>query len=127
MQSNVGLLLRRNATSALVACREIEMAMNQATTGSNANMYSGSSPGEELSAKSAQDQLRRLKVTERNLENELANAEAAFAQEQLLEFIKEKKYALHPFNLANAMAGLPYATGCGISGRLGLARTMLPR
>jgi len=91
-------------------CREIEMAMNQAKP-DQIEYVQREFSRRRVKCQDAQDQLHRLKLTESNLENELANAEAAFAQEQLLEFIKEKKYALHPFNLANAMAGLPHATG----------------
>jgi len=91
-------------------CREIELAMNQATPDQMEYVQREFSR-RRVKCQGAQDRLHRLKVAEGNLEDELANAEAAFAQEQLLEFIKEKKYALHPFNLANAMAGLPYATG----------------
>jgi hypothetical protein len=89
-------------------CREIEMAMNQATPDQMEYVQREFSR-RRVRCQDAQDQLRRLKVIESDLEEELANAEAAFAQDQLLEFIAEKKYALTPFNLANAMAGLPYA------------------
>ena len=91
-------------------CREVEMAMNQARPDQMEYVQREFSR-RRVRCQNAQDQLHRLKVTESYLEDELADAEAAFAQEQLLEFITEKKYALHPFNLANAMAGLPYARG----------------
>ena len=90
------------------ACREIEIAMDQARP-NQIEYVQREFYRRRTECQSAQDQLREASVTERNLENELADAEAAFAQDQLLEFIKEKKYALHPFNLGNAMAGLPYA------------------
>jgi len=90
------------------ACREIEIAIGQA--GANQMEYvQREFYRRRTECQAAQDQLPVAKTSESNLENELADAEAAFAQDQLLEFIKEKKYALHPFNLGNAMAGLPYA------------------
>ena len=89
-------------------CREIEMAMNQARPDQMEYVHREFFR-RRVRCQDAQGQLHRSKMTESALENELADAEAAFAQEQLLEFINEKKYALHPFNLANAMAGLPYA------------------
>jgi hypothetical protein len=46
---------------------------------------------------------------EEEIEKELLEMESAFAQEQLLLFITKGKYALDPWNLAKAMAGLPYA------------------
>jgi hypothetical protein len=46
---------------------------------------------------------------EEEIEKELLDMESAFAQEQLLVFIMRGKYALDPWNLAKAMAGLPYA------------------
>ena len=58
----------------------------------------------------AQTELRSAKLAESGIECELSDAEGGFAQERLLEFINKRKYALHPFNIANAMAGLPYAT-----------------
>jgi len=46
---------------------------------------------------------------EEEIEKELLEMESAFAQEELLLFITKGKYALDPWNLAKAMAGLPYA------------------
>jgi hypothetical protein len=49
------------------------------------------------------------------LEKKLDKMEAGFAQDQLLMFIDKRfingRYARNPLNLANAMAGLPYAQG----------------
>jgi hypothetical protein len=99
---------REKCDKCIKACREIEIAMDQARPNQieyvHREFYR-----RRAACQDAQDQLRGASVTERNLENELADAEAAFAQDQLVEFIREKKYALHPFNLGNAMAGLPYA------------------
>jgi hypothetical protein len=46
---------------------------------------------------------------EEEIEKELLAMESAFAQDQLVLFITKGKYALDPWNLAKAMAGLPYA------------------
>jgi hypothetical protein len=96
-------------------CREIEIAMDQAKP-DQMEYVEREFSRRRVKCQDAQDQLHRLKTIESNLEDELADGEAAFAQEQLLEFIREKKYALHPFNLANAMAGLPYARDVGFLG-----------
>jgi hypothetical protein len=99
---------REKCDKCVNACREIEIAMDQAKSDQieyvHREFYR-----RRAECQSAQDQLRAANVSERNLENELADAEAAFAQDQLLEFIKKEKYSLHPLNLGNAMAGLPYA------------------
>jgi hypothetical protein len=99
---------REKCDQCINACREIEIAMGQAGP-SQIEYVHREFYRRRTECQSAQDQLREASVTEQNLENELADAEAAFAQDQLLEFIRQKKYALHPFNLGNAMAGLPYA------------------
>jgi hypothetical protein len=43
----------------------------------------------------------------KTIEQGLADKEAGFCQEELLEFIIKGKYARSPLGLANAMAGLP--------------------
>jgi hypothetical protein len=101
-------LVQTECEKCVSGCREIEIAMDQARP-DQMEYVEREFSRRRVKCQEAQDQLHRLKVIERNLEDELEDAEAAFAQEQLLEFITEKKYALTPFNLANAMAGLPYA------------------
>lgn len=90
------------------ACQQIEAAKSQARP--DQMEYVQREFDKRISERqSAQDELQALRVRENDLESELADAEAAFAQDEVLDFIKEKKYALHPFNLANAIAGLPFA------------------
>jgi hypothetical protein len=62
-------------------------------------------PREERRA--AYDQLSK-EIDE--LQKRIELQEAAFAQAELLRFIREKRYAWNPVNLANAMAGLGYMT-----------------
>jgi hypothetical protein len=89
-------------------CQELERAMSQARPDQTELIE------RELSKRKAefqrtQDQLTTANATQKMLEEELLDKEAAFAQDQVLAFIGEKrKYALTPVNLANAMAGLPY-------------------
>lgn len=52
--------------------------------------------------------LEKAKNNRENLERELREQEAFIAQTELLRFLKSKRYAFTPRNLANAMAGLPY-------------------
>jgi hypothetical protein len=90
----------------LEAARMVELAMNQA----------GADPSQSLQAEllkrwgeSAKTR-RELEVARTNfkyLEAQFADNAAYFSQNELLDFIKRKKYARHPLGLANAMAGLP--------------------
>ena len=90
------------------ACREIEGAMCQAKT-EQIEFVKQEFSKRRATCQEAQTQSRVANAAEKILENELLDKEAAFAQHELLTFIKKGKYALHPLNLANAMAGLPFA------------------
>lgn len=50
----------------------------------------------------------RLSAEDEELRNHIEMQEAAFAQSELLRFVREKKYAWNPVNLADAVAGLGY-------------------
>lgn len=60
----------------------------------------------------AHDQLKlkRIDLEQqlRTLSEHMTEIGAGFAQEELLNFILERRYKLKPLNFANAMAGLPY-------------------
>ncbi len=56
----------------------------------------------------AAQQYRTLSNSERRLETRLRDLEASFARQELLRFLRSKRYALTPLNLAGAAAGLPY-------------------
>jgi len=88
-------------------CREIEFAMSQARP-NQIDFVQREFPNRRAACQDAQAQASVAETQERILENELLDMEAAFAQDELLVFIKKGKYAFHPLNLANAMAGLPY-------------------
>jgi|HubBroStandDraft_5_1064220.scaffolds.fasta_scaffold20299_2 hypothetical protein len=90
------------------ACREIETATAQATP-DQMEYVQREFTCRRAECQNARQHLHNAKLCERDLENELADAEAAYSQDELLEFIKKRKYALHPLNLANAIAGLPFA------------------
>jgi hypothetical protein len=45
---------------------------------------------------------------ERDLDEQRLNVEARFARQQMLLFLKSKRYEVNPLSLANATAGLPY-------------------
>jgi hypothetical protein len=51
---------------------------------------------------------RSLYDRERQFAKRLRELEAAFARQELLRFLKSKRYSLRPLTLANAAAGLPY-------------------
>jgi hypothetical protein len=89
-------------------CREIEVAITQAKP-DQIEFVQREFSKRRAAYQDAQSQSAAADAKERTLENELLDKEAAFAQDELLVFIKKGKYALHPLNLANAMAGLPYA------------------
>jgi hypothetical protein len=52
-------------------------------------------------------QYRNVVDAERRLEARLSTLEASFARQELVRFIRSKRYELTPLNLANAAAGLP--------------------
>jgi hypothetical protein len=54
----------------------------------------------------AEKELTAAENEEKDVETKLADQEAGFAQRELLKFIRSRKYAYNPLNLANAMAGL---------------------
>ena len=90
------------------ACREIEGAMGQAKT-EQIEFVKQEFSKRRATCQEAQTESQVANAAEKILESELLDKEAAFAQDELLTFIKKGKYALHPLNLANAMAGLPFA------------------
>lgn len=51
---------------------------------------------------------RNLRDSEAHLQQRLSNLEASFARQQLLHFLKSKRYEVAPLSLANALAGIPY-------------------
>jgi hypothetical protein len=89
-------------------CRELEAAINAASDEQiDTVLREFSKHGTEYH--SAQKKTVIAEQEEAAVEKALLEMESAYAQDQLLIFIKKRKYALHPLNLANAMAGLPYA------------------
>jgi hypothetical protein len=52
-------------------------------------------------------EMDKIEEERKALETRLSNEEAFYAKDELFRFIKYKKYAYNPRNLANAMAGLP--------------------
>jgi hypothetical protein len=89
-------------------CREIEAALIQATEDQLQILFPEFSK-RRIECQSAQDQSRLTTETQASLENDVIDEESAYAQDQLLAFIRKGKYAFHPLNLANAVAGLPWA------------------
>lgn len=101
---------REECDKCMTACRQIELAMMQAIP-SQIDVISREFSARRVGCQQAQDQLRAAITVEKRLKEELLDKEAAFAQDELLTFIGDKrKYALNPLNLANAMAGLPFDT-----------------
>jgi hypothetical protein len=96
-------------------CRDIEAAMMQATADQSETLLPQFSK-RRRECQAAQDQSRATTEMQLKLENELVNEEAAYAQDQLLVFIRKRKYAFHPLNFANAIAGLPFAIGVPFMG-----------
>lgn len=43
-----------------------------------------------------------------NYRNDIEDKEAGFAQAELLDFVEQRRYAITPLNVANAIVGLPY-------------------
>lgn len=51
---------------------------------------------------------RRLTDAEKRLKTRLNTLEGSFARQELMRFIKSKRYEVTPVNLANAVAGIPH-------------------
>lgn len=51
---------------------------------------------------------RELSGLKTELETKLRGLEAGFARQEILKFLRSKRYELNPLSLANAFAGLPY-------------------
>jgi hypothetical protein len=56
----------------------------------------------------AAQQYRSLSKSESRLKTRLGDLESSFARQEILRFLKSKRYALTPLSLAGAAAGLPY-------------------
>jgi hypothetical protein len=97
------------------ACRDIEAATIQATA-EQFEIVRLEFSKRRMECQIAQDRSRATTEIQLTLENELVDEEAAYAQDQLLIFIGKGKYAFHPLNLANAIAGLPFAIGVPFMG-----------
>jgi hypothetical protein len=50
----------------------------------------------------------KLADSEKSLKARLKSLEGSFAREELMRFIKSKRYEIKPLSLANAVAGIPY-------------------
>lgn len=58
----------------------------------------------------ARKELRSAEELEHDLQKQLTEQEASFAQAELVRILVERRCARNPLKLANAMAGLPYLT-----------------
>lgn len=96
-------------------CREIEAALIQAT-GDQSQVLLELFSARRVDCQAAQNQSRSKSDIQSTIEKELIDEEAAYAQDQLLKFIVKGKYAFHPLNIANAVAGLPWAIGVPFMG-----------
>lgn len=94
--------------------RQAEWAMSQ-TKPEQVEIVKAELSKRRAKCETAQSELDAARVAERALEQRVTDMEASFAQDELLKFIKKRfidgEYARHPLNFANAIAGLPNATG----------------
>jgi hypothetical protein len=94
----------RRATEQL---RQVDGALTQAH-GSSRRLVKRARKKRRKEAWKAAQQYRTLYNSERRLEKRLKDLEPSFARQELIRFLKSKRYSLRPLNLANATAGLPY-------------------
>jgi hypothetical protein len=92
------------------ACRQIDLALMQPRP-EDAEFIFDELSRRRTECQQARDRVRAAEKEEHDLERQLLDMEAAFAQDELLEFIVKAKYSLDPLKVANAMAGLPFALG----------------
>jgi hypothetical protein len=88
------------------AARIVELAMNQAGSNQPQTLQIELLKRWGESAK-ARRGVGTARATLKTIEKQLADSAASFSQNELLDFIKTKKYARNPLGLSNAMAGLP--------------------
>jgi len=56
-----------------------------------------------------EQQFRALSTKEHDLKSRLQSLESSFARQEILKFVKSRRYELNPVNLANALANLPFS------------------
>jgi hypothetical protein len=104
-----------HCSECLNRCREIENAMIQARA-DQCEILLNEFSKRRTQCQAAQDRSRIATKEQLRRENQLLDEEAAYAQDELLAFILKGKYGFHPLNLANAVAGLPFAIGVPFMG-----------
>jgi len=87
--------------------RQVNWALTQ-VHGSSRRIVKRARKKRRKEAWKAAQQYRTLYNSERRLETRMKDLEASFARQELLSFLKSKRYSLTPLNLAGAAAGLPY-------------------
>jgi hypothetical protein len=95
---------------AAAASRVAEQAMNELLPGQQQQPIQAELLRRWRDSGKARKELEAATTALKAIEEELANMEAGFAQNELVDFITKKKYARNPLGLANAMAGLPNMT-----------------
>ena len=104
-----------HCSECVTRCREIENAMIQARA-DQCEILLPEFSKRRTQCQVAQDRSRITTEAQLQLENQVLDEEAAYAQDELLAFILKDKYGFHPLNLANAVAGLPFAIGVPFMG-----------
>jgi hypothetical protein len=87
--------------------QQVDRALTQAH-GSSRRIVKRARKKRRKEAWKAAQQYRDVHNRDRRLATRLRNLEASFARQELLRFLKSKRYTLTPLNLAGAAAGLPY-------------------
>jgi hypothetical protein len=87
--------------------REVNWALTQAH-GRSLRIVKRARKKRRKEAWKAAQQYRTLDNIERRLKVRLRDLEASFARQEILRFLKSKRYTLTPLSLANATAGLAY-------------------
>lgn len=86
---------------------QVDRALTQAQ-GRSRRIAKGARKKRRKEVWKAAQRYRSMYNHDRQLETRLRELEAAFARQELLRFLKSKRYSLTPLSLANAAAGLPY-------------------
>jgi hypothetical protein len=88
------------------AATKVELAMNQSAT-EQLGPYFADLLQRWREKRESDKELEIARATLKAIGQEVADKEAGFAQNELLDFIKSKLYARDPLGIANALAGLP--------------------
>jgi hypothetical protein len=103
------LALEKDCQADLNVCRDLESRIRLITP-DRRKIVTEEETAQKRLLGNLEQQRTKADIESKELERKLQDQEAFFLREQILKFVRKKKYALTPLNVASAIAGLPYVT-----------------